>query len=164
MKIGLSSYSISRAIWAGEMNILDAIRWIAEKGGEHMEVVPGAFQIKDAGDPIIQQIRDTAKECGIAFLTMQCPVILPWAARKNAKRRWNASKGRWISPLLWAFLSCAMTPPISAETQSRTALRPSTAFCLKWRKDAPPFRSMPPNTALPHPLKITVGSTMARNG
>lgn len=67
MKIGLSSYSISRAIWAGEMNILDAIRWIAEKGGEHMEVVPGAFQIKDAGDPIIQQIRDTAKECGIAL-------------------------------------------------------------------------------------------------
>ena len=67
MKIGLSSYSISRAISAGEMNILDAIRWVAEKGGEHMEVVPGAFQIKDPGDPIIQQIRDTAKECGIAL-------------------------------------------------------------------------------------------------
>lgn len=65
MKIGLSSYSLSRAISAGEMNILDAIRWIAENGGEHMEVVPGAFAIENANDPIIKDIRSTAKECGI---------------------------------------------------------------------------------------------------
>ena len=43
MKIGLSSYSISRAIRAGEMDILGAVRWVAENGGEHIEIVPSGF-------------------------------------------------------------------------------------------------------------------------
>ena len=41
MKIGLSSYSLSRAIGSGQLGILEAIDWIANAGGEHMEVVPG---------------------------------------------------------------------------------------------------------------------------
>lgn len=65
MKIGLSSYSLSRAMAAGEMDILDAIRWIGENGGDHMDVVPGPFSIENHKDPIIQKIKDTAKSCGV---------------------------------------------------------------------------------------------------
>jgi sugar phosphate isomerase/epimerase len=43
MKVGLSSYSLSRAIKTGEMSILGAIQWIAENGGEHVEIVPSSY-------------------------------------------------------------------------------------------------------------------------
>jgi len=66
MKIGLSSYSLSRAIKAGELDWSGAIRWIAENGGEHMEVVP--LQLKLAEDePLLTAIVREAKESGIAL-------------------------------------------------------------------------------------------------
>lgn len=43
MKIGLSSYSLSRAIKAGEMDIFTAMDFAKEHGAEHIEIVPGAF-------------------------------------------------------------------------------------------------------------------------
>ena len=43
MKIGLSSYSLARAIQAGEMDIFGAMDFVKENGGEHIEIVPGAF-------------------------------------------------------------------------------------------------------------------------
>ena len=64
MKIGLSSYSLSRAIVSGQLGILEAIDWIANAGGEHMEVVPGgAWDIHVPGLPAKLVAR--AKEAGI---------------------------------------------------------------------------------------------------
>ena len=64
MKIGLSSYSLSRAIASGQLGILEAIDWIANAGGEHMEVVPGgAWDIHVPGLP--EKIVARAKEAGI---------------------------------------------------------------------------------------------------
>ena len=64
MKIGLSSYSLSRAIASGQLGILEAIDWIANAGGEHMEVVPGgAWDIHVPGLPAKLVAR--AKEAGI---------------------------------------------------------------------------------------------------
>ena len=40
LKIGLSSYSLARA---PEMDIVSALRFAAENGAEHMEIVPGSF-------------------------------------------------------------------------------------------------------------------------
>ncbi len=66
MKIGVSSYSLARAIAAGEFDICGAIRWIAEEGGEHVELVPcGPFSIKDENDPLIERIKVTAAECKV---------------------------------------------------------------------------------------------------
>lgn len=60
MKIGLSSYSLHRAIAGGEMNICQAIEWCADNGGEHMEIVPSSF--KANGNPaLIEEIKKTAK-------------------------------------------------------------------------------------------------------
>ena len=64
MKIGLSSYSLSRAIASGQLGILEAIDWIANAGGEHMEVVPGGtWDIHVPGLPAKLVAR--AKEAGI---------------------------------------------------------------------------------------------------
>ncbi len=45
MKIGLSSYSLSRAISSGEMDVLQAVEWIAANGGEHIEISPSGFSL-----------------------------------------------------------------------------------------------------------------------
>lgn len=64
LKIGLSSYSLSKAINAGEMDILGAIKWISENGGEHMELSPGKLVL--AGNyPLVKAIVKQAKDCGI---------------------------------------------------------------------------------------------------
>ena len=63
-KIGLSSYSLSRAINAGEMDILGAIRWISENGGEHMELSPGSLVLA-GNNTLIKAIVKQAEDCGI---------------------------------------------------------------------------------------------------
>lgn len=64
MKLGVSTYSLSRAIASGEMTPTDAIRWIAEQGGEHVEIVPHGFSLTD--DPgLIDDIVRTAADSGL---------------------------------------------------------------------------------------------------
>ena len=45
MKIGISSYSVSRAIKEGKMDVMQAIEWIASIGSEHVEIVPSPFTV-----------------------------------------------------------------------------------------------------------------------
>jgi len=64
MKIGVSTYSLSKAIVAGEMNVLEAIDYIAEIGGEHVEIVPIGFNLRDNPE-LITAIRERAEEKGL---------------------------------------------------------------------------------------------------
>lgn len=64
MKLGLSSYSLNGAIRSGELTIVDAVRWVAEQGGEHIEIVPIGFSLIDDPD-LADRIRQTAEEVGI---------------------------------------------------------------------------------------------------
>lgn len=64
MKVGLSTYSLQQALNRGDMTVLDAIRFIAEQGGEHVEIVPMGYSLVDQPE-LIGQIRDTAAEVGI---------------------------------------------------------------------------------------------------
>ncbi|NMO95426.1 sugar phosphate isomerase/epimerase family protein [Paenibacillus lemnae] len=65
MKLGVSSYSLFQAMNAGRMNILEVIDWVAEIGGEHIEIVPGlGYNFQDQPD-LEQQIIDKAKSAGI---------------------------------------------------------------------------------------------------
>lgn len=66
MKTGLSSYSLSRAINAGEMDILAAIQWIAENGGQHIEIVPSGFSLTD-NNALVKAIVAQAAAAGIAI-------------------------------------------------------------------------------------------------
>ncbi|HZG57024.1 sugar phosphate isomerase/epimerase [Paenibacillus sp.] len=64
MKLGVSSYSLYRDIKSGKLPILDVPRWIAEQGGEHLEVVPIGFSLLETPE-LIDGIRKAADEAGI---------------------------------------------------------------------------------------------------
>ncbi|MBW7455220.1 sugar phosphate isomerase/epimerase family protein [Paenibacillus sepulcri] len=64
MKIGLSTYSLSQAIKAGDMDILDAIQWIADNGGEHVEISTFGSDLADTPE-LIPAIVQKAKDAGI---------------------------------------------------------------------------------------------------
>lgn len=72
MKAGLSTYSLLQAIRAGEMTVLDVIDWIADNGGEHMEIVPYGFTLVDNPE-LADAVRDKAKERGIDLSNYSMP-------------------------------------------------------------------------------------------
>lgn len=72
MKIGLSTYSLVRELRAGTMTVLDVIDWIAENGGEHMEIVPYGFTVVDQ-PALADQIREKAAAVGIELSAYSMP-------------------------------------------------------------------------------------------
>lgn len=72
MKIGLSTYSLLDAINAGEMDVLDVVQWIADNGGEHMEIVPYGFTLVDNLE-LADAVREKAKEVGIELSNYSLP-------------------------------------------------------------------------------------------
>lgn len=72
MKIGLSTYSLLPAIKSGEMSVLDAIQWIANNGGEHMEIVPYGFTLVDNPE-LADAVREKAKSAGIVLSNYSMP-------------------------------------------------------------------------------------------
>lgn len=64
MKLGVSTYSLLAALRSGEMSVLDVIQWIADQGGEHVEIVPFGFTLIDNPD-LIDAVRKKADEAGI---------------------------------------------------------------------------------------------------
>ncbi|RAV23143.1 sugar phosphate isomerase/epimerase family protein [Paenibacillus contaminans] len=64
MKLGISSYSLSRAIAAQEMTILDVIEWVKKIGGEHIEIVPSGFDLNQQPE-LVPAIRRKAEQVGI---------------------------------------------------------------------------------------------------
>lgn len=72
MKIGLSTYSLLNAIKAGEMTVLDVIQWIADHGGEHMEIVPYGFTLVDNPE-LADAVREKAHSAGIELSNYSMP-------------------------------------------------------------------------------------------
>lgn len=72
MKIGLSTYSLLSAIKAGEMTVLDVVQWIADNGGEHMEIVPYGFTLVDQPE-LADAVREKAKSVGIELSNYSLP-------------------------------------------------------------------------------------------
>jgi len=64
MKLGISSYCLSKGFLAKELTVLEGIEWIAGQGGEHIEIVPAGFNLTE--DPqLADAIRMKAKAAGI---------------------------------------------------------------------------------------------------
>ncbi len=55
---------MSRAIIANEMTVLEAISYIADIGGQHVEIVPIGFNLTETPD-LIEEIRNKASELAI---------------------------------------------------------------------------------------------------
>ncbi|MCC2684497.1 MAG: sugar phosphate isomerase, partial [Paenibacillaceae bacterium] len=51
-------------ITSGEMDILQAIEWVAKIGGEHVEIVPRGFDLIETPE-LADRIREKAAECGL---------------------------------------------------------------------------------------------------
>lgn len=86
MKIGLSTYSLYGALETGEMNVLDVIRWVADNGGEHVEVVPFGYSFDD--DPsLVDKVREQASKSGleISSYTIGAQFIQPSEAEYEAE-------------------------------------------------------------------------------
>ena len=90
MKIGLSIYSLWRAIQQG-MSLEDAIQWMKDNGADHFEVVSFVVHPEEAG--VIERIRQKAEEIQLpvsAFCTgfdvLQNDPTLCSAAVQNIKR------------------------------------------------------------------------------
>ena len=64
MKVGLSSYSLVQALRDGRLTILEAIDWVKEQGGSHMELVPYGYTVVDNYD-LANQIKERAAQVGI---------------------------------------------------------------------------------------------------
>ena len=64
MKIGLTTYSLSRLVSKGEFTLCDIIRWGAENGAEHIEIAPGKENLAE-NEALCAEIRKTAADCGV---------------------------------------------------------------------------------------------------
>ena len=81
LKVGLSSYSLSRAISNGEMDIFGAIKFTAERGGKHIEIVPGNSYVVTGNDQLAADIVKAVKAAGmeISSYTIGANFMLPTA-------------------------------------------------------------------------------------
>ncbi|QAY66488.1 sugar phosphate isomerase/epimerase family protein [Paenibacillus protaetiae] len=66
MKLGISTYSLYQALSKGEMTIIDVIRFAAEIGSEHLEIVPLGFPLHDNPE-LIGAIRQEAQANGLVL-------------------------------------------------------------------------------------------------
>lgn len=88
MKVGLSTYSLVRELRDGNMTVLDVIDWIAENGGEHMEIVPYGFSVVDNVE-LALQIKKRAEATGIELSAYSCQPILFSRHRKHSSKKWS---------------------------------------------------------------------------
>jgi sugar phosphate isomerase/epimerase len=64
MKLGVSTYSLFQALKSGEMDIMAVIDWIADQGGEHVEIVPLGYDLPGNFE-LADRIREKAESRGI---------------------------------------------------------------------------------------------------
>ena len=72
MKLGISSYSLLKDIKTGKLTILDVVQWVADNGGEHVELVPYGFTVVDQPE-LADQIREKAQSVGIELSAYSLP-------------------------------------------------------------------------------------------
>lgn len=75
MKVGLSSYSLLSDIQSGKLSILDAIQWVADNGGKHMELVPYGYSVVD-NEELADEIKEKAKAANIELSGYSFPANL----------------------------------------------------------------------------------------
>ena len=64
MKLGVTAYSLARQLREGKMDVFNVIDWIADQGGEHVEIAPGNYI--DMEEPELpERIREHASRRGL---------------------------------------------------------------------------------------------------
>ena len=83
MKVGLSTYSLYGAIEKGEMDVLGMIDWIAENGGEHVEIVPFGFSLDTKKS--LDEVRKRAARHGLEISSYTIEANLVQPSKKKLK-------------------------------------------------------------------------------
>lgn len=65
MKIGASTYSLLKAIRAGDFDIAGSFDWLAESGAEHVEIVPVAELSLEETPELAETLAARARACGL---------------------------------------------------------------------------------------------------
>lgn len=73
MKLGIGLHCLRQALVAGQITPFDVIEWIAEVGGEHVEIVPVGFDLLEQPE-LADAIRGKAEQVGIAVSNYCVPV------------------------------------------------------------------------------------------
>lgn len=72
MKVGLSTYSLVKELREGKMTVLDVLQWVADNGGEHVELVPYGYSVVDNLE-LADQIKEKAESLGIELSAYSLP-------------------------------------------------------------------------------------------
>ena len=72
MIVGLSSYSLGKAMHQGKMDILSAMDWTKENGGEFIEIVPHLFTV-NGDEELISKIKSKSAEINLPILQYSVP-------------------------------------------------------------------------------------------
>jgi len=65
VKLGISSYSLSRLVLEGKMTIFDVLDWVSAQGAQHVEIVAGGPLTIDAA--MAEEIRKYAQDLGLSI-------------------------------------------------------------------------------------------------
>lgn len=117
MKIGLSTYSLLTAIRSGEMTVLDVVDWIADHGGEHMELVPYGYTVEDNYD-LADAIREKAEIRGIELSNYSMPANFVQDTEEEFEAEVARVKRQLTWFIAWALTICAMMLPLSVYRRS----------------------------------------------
>lgn len=93
MKIGLSTYSLRKLLQSGEMDVPSAIRWIAENGGEHVEIVPSAGFDLSKNPDLVGLISTAAAETGLEISSYTIGADFLCASEEETDREIERVKG-----------------------------------------------------------------------
>ena len=94
MKLGISSYSLYQAMNKGEMTITDVIDYVAEIGGEHIEIVPLGFNLKETPE-LIDTIKSHAASKGLEISNYAIGANFAELDDAHMKRRLKELKAKW---------------------------------------------------------------------
>lgn len=88
MKVGLSTYSMVKKMKQGEMSVLDVLQWVADNGGQHVELVPYEFTVVD-NDELATQIKK-ATELGLELSAYSLPANFIHETEEAFLKKWSA--------------------------------------------------------------------------
>lgn len=86
MKVGLSSYSVLEALNDGRLTIVEAISWVKENGGSHLELVPYGYSVVD-NYALADEIKERAKARRLNCLVIVCLRTLSSRQERRLKKK-----------------------------------------------------------------------------
>lgn len=93
MIVGLSSYSLGKAMHQGKMDILSAMDWTKENGGEFIEIVPHLFTV-NGDDELISKTTVNLQKLVCQYFSTVYPEMCLKILKRSMQRRLTGLRRR----------------------------------------------------------------------